>query len=355
MVPAIEILLLLITPLLIFLIGIFGNGLTIVSSVIARKRNKYGFRQTWNTSTLHVLNLSIIDFLYSMTCFVHIIYVVCHYARQGMITENGINEIQYRDEQYCTFLRQLQIFLSTGNKWSISLIAVTRTFAIINNKRWENFCDKKRNVVSIILIPWILSILLSSFGFQERYNRDKHLLVCVPEKHSSVIPFRFLLLFPIETSIIILSYLCMYFYVAKQSRAYQRKYLSFNEDTGRLIRARNIRLAKTMGIIGLSSVILCLPVVVVELLFEMEKLNDATYSHLCLLVYNVWILQHSINLFIYVWRKDENMCAIMDVILTIFPNLVSKSQKRKMDKRMRESIRIVANTKQELNRRVVKQ
>ena len=99
----------------------------------------------------------------------------------------------------------------------------------------------------------------------------------------------------------------------------------------------------------------CYTVVVVELLFETEKLNEATYSHLCLLVYNVWILQHSINLFIYVWRKDENMCAIMDVILIVFPNLVSKSQKKKMDKRMRDSIRIVTITKRELHQRALKQ
>ena len=51
----------------ISIIGIIGNLVTIFAFYYAKRKRRYGFHESWCTSTIYVVNIAIIEFLYCLT------------------------------------------------------------------------------------------------------------------------------------------------------------------------------------------------------------------------------------------------------------------------------------------------
>ena len=331
-----------ILPLIIFAVGVFANLMTLVSTFYAKTKRKYGFLENWNTATIYIQNLAFIDLLYCLILLIKVIYDIImhleHYAKDARDKHQPYKE----DAMFCKIFVHLQIFLGTCDKWAIVVIAITRAVAITNNRVWENICDKRRNVVIFVLFPWIWSLGFRFLGSNEMFSRNTNTGLCMPEETSRIVLFRFMLHFPVETIIITFSYLYILCYVKGNTQASKETDTVFFDENAKSIRKRNMRLVKTMALIAFSSIFLSLPYFVVVILYEMDKISTEAFSLWGLIAYNILIVQYSNNLFIYVWRKDENMWAIMDVIALIFPKCITKTQKQKMKERIDDSNKICA-------------
>ena len=150
-----------------------------------------------------------------------------------------------------------------------------------------------------------------------------------------------------QSLLIISSYIYIYCYVAKQSRSKESLHIQFGQDQSNLSRSRNIGLAKTMSMIGFSSILLSFPMMFVFLLFLIDKIDSNSYSLWGLICYNIMIIQYSNNLFIYVLRKDEHMYAILDLLSLMFPFCFRKAYRRKSEERMKNSTKILSSIKKE--------
>ena len=75
---------------------------------------------------------------------------------------------------------------------------------------------------------------------------------------------------------------------------------------------------------------------VTVLLYQLKMISSDTYSVWVIISLNILILQYSNNLFIYVWRKDENWSAIMDIVSLVYPKCITKTQKKNMNERVNE-------------------
>ena len=327
-------------PLLVSLIGVIGNLVTLVSTYYARKKRRYGFHENWYTATIYIQNLALIDFLYCLIMLIRWFYFILLQIRQHYNDTKGHHEAYKKDTILCNIFNHLGIFLGTCDNYAIVLIALTRAVAITNNRRWENICDRKRNVAIFVVFPWIWSFVFRSLWSQELHSRNADTGFCSPEEITSIIVFRYIFHFPLESVIIFSSYLYIFFYVTRTSEAFNQNETVFSGENVSLIRSRNIRLAKTMAMIAFSSILLGLPMFVTLLLAEMNMIDKHGHSLWLIITYNVLIIQFSNNLFIYVWRKDEHMCAIMDILSMIFPKCITTEQKIGIDERKNASKKV---------------
>ena len=320
--------------------------MTIVSTYYATKKRRYGFHENWYTATVYIQNLALIDFLYCLVLMIKWVYEINMHIRHYANDENGNHNLYEKDTLFCNVFVHLQIFLGLCDKWAIVVIGITRAIAITNNLKWENICDRKRNVAAFILFPWIVSIVICYIydgiydgpdGTEDIFSRNMNTGVCAAVEIRAEDMFKYILNFSLETTLIIFSYLYIFFYVTKQSRLSKSNTSgNFFDQNIQRFRLRNIRAAKTMAMIAFSSIFLSLPMFVTILLYHMKTISNDSYSLWGLISLNIFILQYSNNLFIYVWRKDENMCAIMDIVPLVNPKCITKTQKHKMTERANE-------------------
>ena len=106
-----------VTPL--FLLGIFGNVLTIASVMYAKVKGKHNFNDTnWHSKTVFILNLAVVDLIYCLLVVSMCIFALLLYLKI------------YDDGTFLTckvFLIGLQQVAALDG-WSIALIAITRAF-----------------------------------------------------------------------------------------------------------------------------------------------------------------------------------------------------------------------------------
>ena len=167
------------------------------------------------------------------------------------------------------------------------------------------------------------------------------------ENVNAEIAFKYIIRYSLQSLLIILSYIYIYCYVKKQSRSKESLHAQFGQEQSNLSRSRNIGLAKTMSMIGFSSILLSFPMMFVFLLFLIDKIDSNSYSLWGLICYNIMIIQYSNNLFIYVWRKDEHMHAILDLLSWMFPFCFRILHHRKFEERTKDSTKIFSSIKKE--------
>ena len=105
----------------LFLLGIFGNALTIVSVIYARCKGMHDFndKDVWHSRIVFIINLAIVDFLY---CF--LVVLMCIHAFIIYLKE----DLRESASTYCKiFVIGIQQ-LATIDGWCIALIAFTRAF-----------------------------------------------------------------------------------------------------------------------------------------------------------------------------------------------------------------------------------
>ena len=104
----------------LFLLGIFGNALTIASVIYAKVKGNHNFDDdtTWCSKTVFILNLAVVDLLYCLFMVSMCVFAMLLYLKI------------YKDETFitCKFFVIGMQELAVIDGWSISLIAVTRAF-----------------------------------------------------------------------------------------------------------------------------------------------------------------------------------------------------------------------------------
>ena len=314
-------------PLLISVVGIIGNSLTIFSLYYAKRKRRYNFHENWCTSTIYIINLSFIDFLFCVVMLIQF-FSAFHF----MNYDDG--KIIFKDTEiwWCTLTVHFQTLLGALDGSAIALISLTRAVAITSNQRWETLCEKKRNVFIFLLSPWIFTLALYAPTFQQTYKRSQERMgFCYPVMENSTFGYvehthvRYVI-YGIIAIAIILSYLYILCYV---SRASKRSNFVLTTKDAEIINTRNIQIAKTMAIVAFSSIFLFLPWLLVQILRTLKRIDEDTYILSAVITFEIMILQYSINMFIYVWRKDEYRRAIIDGITMIIPKYVQCKRNRR--------------------------
>ena len=321
--------------IIISVVGIIGNLLTIVSFYYAKHKRRYRFYENWQTSNIYIVNLAIIDFGFCVC-----IQIQAFSAISFISYENGHRTYDDPDSLWCTFSTHLQLFFGCLDSSAIGLISLTRAIAVTNNKRWEIFCEKKRNVWIVILFPWILSTILYIPAFQVRLSRDLETGYCYPkleELTTWYVKTIRLVVHGVMAITIIMSYSYIFFYISKHTRASKRSSLMLKNENSKLVHSRNIQIAKTMAIVSFSSIFLLIPWCVVQILHVINNIDPEAYTVWHVVTYAILILQYSVNIFIYVWRKDEYRRALTDVLFVILPKCLRKN--RNQDLNMSDGIK----------------
>jgi hypothetical protein len=314
---------------LISVIGIIGNLVTIIALYYAKRKRRYGFHESWCTSAIYVINLAIIDFLYCLAM------LLSYFSGLHDMTYEGENII-FNDTSvwWCTLLTHMQFLLGEWGLFAIAFISLMRAVAVTSNRKWETLCERKRNVFIFLLCPWIFTLALYAPRFQKLYKRNREMGWCDPVIHDSwyVENVRYGIHGIVGVTIIV-SYIYIFWYVSKHSRASKNSNFILTTEDLNLINSRNIQIAKTMAIVAFSSIFLFLPFLLVHILHNLNKINGDAYTLSAIITYDIFILQYCINLFIYVWRKDVYRRAIVDIFTIVIPTRMRKKEIQRYNSR----------------------
>ena len=313
-------------PMLISIVGIVGNSLTIFALYYAKRKRRYNFHHNWCTSTIYIINLSVIDLLICV-----MILISWFSAFNVMTFDDG--RIVFNDTSiwWCTFTVHFQTFLGALDVSAIALISLTRAMTIANNQRWETLCARKRNVFMFLLSQWFLTLGLYAPTFQQTFKRSREEMgFCYPVNENSTFGYakhthiRYAI-YGVAAVMIILSYLYILCYVSRVSK---RNTFVLTTKNAQIRNRRNIQIAKTMAIVAFSSIFLFLPWFLVQILRTLKIMDQETYTLAARITYQIFILPYCINMFIYVWKKNDYRRAIMDAISVIIPKYLQNKRNR---------------------------
>ena len=97
-----------ILPVIIFMIGILGNLITIISTYFAKWKKRYGFDNNWRTSAVYIQNLAMINFMYCvLKVFQKSYEIKMHLSRYNNDTIGGDNMEYEEDSSFCDIFAHL--------------------------------------------------------------------------------------------------------------------------------------------------------------------------------------------------------------------------------------------------------
>ena len=105
----------------VFILGVFGNGLTIASVIYAKLKGRHDFNDTklWRSKTVFIVNLAVVDFMYCIFVVSMCLHALIIYFKE---------DLRYTASLPCkVFIIGIQNFVMIDG-WSIALIAFTRAF-----------------------------------------------------------------------------------------------------------------------------------------------------------------------------------------------------------------------------------
>ena len=115
---------------------------------------RYGLERNYNSTTIFTLHLAFIDFSFCLVCIPH--YTFAFISDHWMFGES-----------LCKWSGPI-IFLVTFVDWiCLGFIALSRCLNMTKPKLWNSFCNKKKNLVIILVGMWVLSALLTLPSFLE--------------------------------------------------------------------------------------------------------------------------------------------------------------------------------------------
>ena len=105
----------------LFLMGTFGNALTIASVIYAKLKSRHEFHEVtqWRSKTVFIINLAVVDFSY---CF--LVVLMCVHALALYLKEDLRESASLSCKIFVIGIQQL----ATIDGWCIALIAFTRAF-----------------------------------------------------------------------------------------------------------------------------------------------------------------------------------------------------------------------------------
>ena len=275
--------------LTIAIFGVFGNAVTLVVFQYAKLKRKYDFHKSWNTSTLFIFNLAVVDFLSSLN--MTIIYV------QFVFSPQTINE-----KTVCIGLITLRDILVLINASAIACIAIVRVIGVTKNIEWENFCDNSSNVNGVIVLTWVVGFLFyigkltkvaelsNSQEFEDSFDCGSFFfkLNLSPITLYSEFSAHFLAIL-----IIVVSYALIATHVYKTSASVGRH--------------NTTQTTQVVLVVGGLYIVQCLPYMIARYWFEdtMRVGFFIQFPLLLKLCYIIYYTQFSLNIFIYIMRKDD--------------------------------------------------
>lgn len=137
----------LVLPLIISVIGIFGNLLTIFALYYANRKRRNGFHENWYTSTIYVINLAFIDCLVCLIILIQLFF--WSYYMTYQVDYLILNDT---DVWTCTLLSHFQTLFGALDSSSIAFISLIRVVAITKSQNWETFCEKKKKRIHFPVI-----------------------------------------------------------------------------------------------------------------------------------------------------------------------------------------------------------
>lgn len=93
-----------------------------------------------------------------------------------------------------------------------------------------------------------------------------------------------------------------------------------------------------MAIVAFSSIFLLLPWLVVQVLYTLNRIDEDAYVMAAVITFNILILQYCINMFIYVWRKDNYRHAIIDVFAMVIPKCGKRTESHRHSSRYKPNL-----------------
>ena len=124
-----------------------GNLLTLLSVLLAKKRQRHGFDSKFRQVTIFILHLCVVDVLWSLTLTMPLSYELI-----AMKWPFG--------EIVCRLKVMLVIMISIVEVQSIALVSISRYLDLTKNNLWRNWTNNKLGLPAILLTPWLLSSII---------------------------------------------------------------------------------------------------------------------------------------------------------------------------------------------------
>lgn len=285
------------------LIGIFGNGLTIVAIPYAMHQKRHGLHKSWYSSTIFIIYLAVCDILFCLFGMLDkIIFNLGYKWPFGFFS--------------CNLYIKVVPLIAYASWYGLGFIAVTRACCVFSYRGWNSFCTKSRSIL-IILFFWVLNIFTSLPKLLEQtkvpyYNRftgvcevkDLVVLKGYTQTFSQhLLNMPQYLSFGATGVMIFVSYFLIWLKKRSISKAAEKtcEHNKTNSDN---------QLTMTILLICVCFVLFVLPLTVTE------ALNGVVDSNIIIALY--WT-QYSINFIIYAGRRDSFRKAYIDLINIILP------------------------------------
>ena len=318
--------------LLIGILGVVGNLIILTTVPYAVKLKRHDLHNNFSNSTVFILNLSVIELC-------HCLFFV---VPQGLLYFNDRSII---GDHGCSIVMSICVLTVTSDMLAMALIATSRYLHISYKDKWNQICDKKRNIILLIFLSWFPGILSLPFltvmkfhgtvvsgwdcrygacGFIQSYEyglnhtsaRDDektvyHELWNIMYFYTLLIP-----LFSITTMLV--SYILIWSKVHKST-----KFLVGTDSMIQILNEREAKMTKAISILMFCSFLCWLPLPVLNLVFlkfekkdDFDDSDDFTSSHylLYVIIQSVFVSQYALNFFIYISRSDQFRDAFLDGI-----------------------------------------
>ena len=312
-----------------YILGLFGNLLTLVAIPYAKWKRRYKFDNTFWTTDIWVLHLAFCDLIFTIFCAPHyfIPYLGSRYP------------LGYGWDTACTTSFIITILTFTNDWLLVAVVAMTRAMMVKAPSKWNDFCNNKIYVFLFLISTWIFQLLVMLPIFLQPsidigYNCLMGKCNYVPTGKDPLKVFvgfvgqpvfvglPYLAAFLLPCIITVVSYVIIWLKIRKVKRNLKnmRRENTKENDGGRLSKTE-MKFVWTVFIICACYLLCALPGIVLVDIFGMKDENSFLLS-LCLL----WF-QFSINIFIYAYRSEHYRAAYWDMLVLIFPCLLKLREK----------------------------
>lgn len=307
-----------------FLVGSFGNVLTLMAIPYAKSKRKYEIETSFWMTDVWILNLAFCDLLFCIFCL-----------PQYFIPYLGYRYPQtFATPQICNISFTL-VKLTYTNDWLIlSMIALTRAIKVKYPTKWRDFCEKKICVILCLAAPWIFQLLnlmplliepSTDFGFNCLMGKCDF----IPTGKQSLLPAWLVYKIPIGGTFFVPCFLMMGSYLMiwlhlRKSQKEKDQMLNINVKKHQKNREREIKFIWTIFIICACFLVCSTPVAIVVDILEIRTDNPF------LILISIMWCQYGINFFIYAYRSRQYRAAYWDFFILIFPCFGRYKQKLKI-------------------------
>ena len=312
--------------LFVIIVGTFGNLLTLIAILYAKRKRRYDFHLQFWTTHIWVLHLAIVD-LIMCTIPLPVVFILPYL---------GLRPLQAPGMDH--FLRAAFIIghQTLYTDWlCLALIVLTRALHLKFPRRWKQVCENKIYVALLLLLPWVISAFYIlphaiqpslDFGYHCLFGHTTH----IPTGEAPL-PFLVqskwildlltgIVAFFLPLKIMITSYVVIWKHV-KRVKSDQKRIASVQTESNRTLTHMEMKLIETFFVVCIFYVMFTLPIALAKMFKELR-------SHTSMLVLSSTMFTNFIiNFILYAWRSKQYRSAYRDVLVRICPRLVKASKK----------------------------